>query len=172
MRRTATGAVLLATMLLAGACGSNSTTGEPAPAAPSSATSSPTSSPTSAVLTCTNAAVPLVRAVEEGITASGGGSLTDAKVVTVPKDQRSTTGWPVAILAANIAAKDGSGPRALGSWAIGEAPSYSPIIALNPGAQALTSWGAAATPGSKAAEARDHVAGLDATKAAEKCVSG
>src|SRR6476469_1453558 len=60
MRRTATGAVLLATMLLAGSCGSNGTTGEPAPAAPSSATSSPTSSPTSAVLTCTNAAVPLV----------------------------------------------------------------------------------------------------------------
>jgi hypothetical protein len=171
MRRPATGAVLLTTMLLAGACGSNGTTGEPAPAAPSSATSSPTSSPTSAVLTCTNAAVPLVRAVEEGITASGGGSLTDAQVVTVPKDQRSTTGWPVAILAANIAAKDGSGPKALGSWAIGEAPSYSPIIALNPGAQALTSWGSAATPGSKAGEARDHVAGLDATKTAEKCVS-
>ena len=78
----------------------------------------------------------------------------------------------MAILAANIAANDGSGPKALGSWAIGEAPSYSPIIALNPGAQALTSWGAAATPGSKAAEARDQVAGLDATKAAEKCVSG
>ncbi len=124
------------------------------------------------MLTCSDAAVPLVRAVEEGITASGGGSLTDAKVVTVPKDQRSTTGWPVAILAANVAAKDGSGPKALGSWAIGEAPSYSPIIALNPGAQALTSWGSAATPGSKAAEARDHVAGLDATKTAEKCVSG
>ena len=73
MRRTATGVVLLATMLLAGACGSNGTTGEPAPATPSSATSSPTSSPTSVVLTCSNAAVPLVRAVEEGITASGGG---------------------------------------------------------------------------------------------------
>ena len=155
-------------MLLAGACGSNGTTGEPAPAAPSSATSSPTS----AVLTCTNAAVPLVRAVEEGITVSGGGSLTDAKVVTVPKDQRSTTGWPVAILAANVAAKDGSGPKALGSWAIGEAPSYSPIVALNPGAQALTQLGVRRhprLPGRRSSGPRRR-AGRD--EAREKCVSG
>ncbi len=169
MDRAASGTVLLAALLLAG-CSSSGTTGEAA--APSSATSSVTSSTPPAALTCSDAAFPLVRAVEEGITVSGGGSLTDAKVVTVPPDQRSTTGWPVAILAANVAAKDGSGPKALGSWAIGEAPSYSPIIALNPGAQALTSWGSAVTPGSKAAEARDHVAGLDATKTAEKCVSG
>ena len=110
--------------------------------------------------------------MEEGITLSGGGSLTDAKVVTVPPEQRSTTGWPVAILAANVAAKNGGGPKALGSWAVDEGPSYGPIIALNAAAQSLTSWGSPATPGSKAAEARDHVAALDATKAAEKCVSG
>lgn len=168
MDKEATGAILLAALLLAG-CSSSGTTGE---AATTSATTSATRSPTTAASTCSDAAIPLVRAVEEGITVPGGGSLTDAKVVTVPQDQRSTTGWPVAILAANIAAKDGSWPKALGSWAVNEAPSYGPIIALNPEARALTSWGDAATPGSKAAEAQDHVAGLDATKAAEKCVSG
>jgi hypothetical protein len=108
----------------------------------------------------------LVDGIAQGLTVEGGGDLGNAQAVEVPKDKRNDQGWPKIMVAAEIT---GPGMQGIvGAWASGEMGG--PIVALNPMAREFSDWGAAAQPGSRAAEIRDIIAGYEEVVAAVRCV--
>jgi hypothetical protein len=146
-------------MLLSG-CGSSSNPG-------SEAASSTPSSP----LSCSPASATATDAVAQGLTVQGGGALENPQTVPIPPDKQNTNGWPVQFLGAGTTGPGMDGSENVGVWATG-ADGAGPIWALNSYAQAFSEWGAAAQPGSKAAENRDLLASYEEAKIVAKCAKG
>jgi hypothetical protein len=76
-------------------------------------------------------------------------SLGSSMLVEIPPARRNDRGWPTYIVAARLDGAEFTGDE-VGTWAVGEAPDWGPIFALNETARAYSPWGEAAQPGSRA----------------------
>jgi hypothetical protein len=94
-----------------------------------------------------------VRGISEGLTVAGGGSLSDAAYVEVPRDLQNSQGWPKWLVGADIDGSGLEGDGDIGVWATDV--NNGPIWVVNQVAREFSEWGVAAQPGSPAREAQD-----------------
>lgn len=118
-------------------------------------------------VSCGSAPADLVAAIAEGLDVQGDGNLAGGASVSVPSDLRNDRGWPERFVAARIVGP-GMGDDTVGVWATGQ--NGGPIIAVNQMAQAFSTWGEAAQPGSPMDEVRTELARSDEADGAEACV--
>lgn len=117
--------------------------------------------------TCSDASATVVDAVGSGVTGQGL-RLAAGVVVEIPVEIRINPTYPAALFAARIDKNDSRGQLA-GVWAVATLAGGSPILALNSSAREHSDWGAAAQPGSRAAELRDKMAAYPQVAVAEAC---
>lgn len=115
---------------------------------------------------CRDADTALVEGIASGLTVHGGGALEQATAVTVVPERRNDQGWPETIIAAQITGEGMDG--VVGAWATAE--TGGPIMAIDTMAREFSDWGAAAQPGSRAADVRDTIADFPEVEAAKGCV--